>query len=64
MRAPLVIFAIITAISTAGLCAGESEISEFHDSLTEALRDMGMTPGDFRIRHDYAEPDQQAAPFL
>ncbi len=30
----------------------------FDAAVREALLDMGMTPGDMRIRHDYAEPDR------
>ena len=30
----------------------------FDRSLEEAFLNMGMTPADMRIRHDYAEPDK------
>ena len=64
MRAAIAIFIITVTISGVGTGAERAEIADFYDSLAGALSDMGMTPGDFRIRHDYAEPDVFRLPLV
>jgi hypothetical protein len=57
MRATAAIFIIMMLISCVGDATESEESAEFRGSLADALMDMGMTTEDFRIRHDYAEPD-------
>jgi len=64
MRTSVAILVITLTIS--GVCTGAERkgIAEYYESLADALSDMGMTPGDFRIRHDYAEPDVFRLPLV
>ena len=64
MRAAVIIFIMAITISGVGMGAERDPIAEFYDSLAGALLDMGMTPEDFRIRHDYAEPDVFRLPLV
>jgi hypothetical protein len=57
MRLAAGIIAVTMTISAVGNGADLGGDAEFYKALGGALADMGMTIGDFRIRHDYAEPD-------
>jgi HEAT repeat protein len=63
MRAAVI---LAIAIATSGICLGADRdgVTLFYDSMPDALMYMGMTPEDFRIRHDYAEPDVFRLPLI
>jgi HEAT repeat protein len=58
--------ALAFAISTAccALTATPDDIAAYNEDLAGALSNLGMTPADFRIRHDYAEPDVFRLPLV
>jgi len=64
MRLAAGIIAISITLSAMGAGAEQAGNAEFYEALTRALADMGMTTGDFRIRHDYAEPDVFRLPLI
>jgi HEAT repeat protein len=64
MRAAVVILVVTITLSGVGMGTERDKTAEFQASLAGALSDMGMTPGDFRIRHDYAEPDVFRLPLV
>jgi HEAT repeat protein len=57
MRATIPILAFMMLVLGTVANAEKISLDRFHESLTAALLDMGMTPEDFRIRYDYVEPD-------
>jgi hypothetical protein len=64
MRTAAVLITIGLALPTPGIAGEPSHVEEFYESLTGALLDMGMTPEDFSIRYDYAEPDVFRLPLV
>jgi HEAT repeat protein len=52
----LLLIPTLTPVPSLALEAGQYEA--FDGAIEEALLNMGMTPGDMRIRHDYARPDK------
>jgi HEAT repeat protein len=55
-------FVMVIAGPSAGL--GPEAAAGYHNDLRDALSNLGMTPSDFRIRHDYAEPDVFRLPLV
>ena len=64
MRTAIAVFILTILVSGVGTCADRESIGEFYTSLEEGLLDLGMTPEDFRIREDYADPDVFRLPLI
>ena len=50
--------ATVLLIPTLSLALTPDQYEAFDYAIEEAFLNMGMTPGDMRIRHDYAAPDK------
>ena len=57
---PAVAIAVAVSLLLPALCAAltADQHETFGRAIEEAFLNMGMTPADMRIRHDYAEPDK------
>jgi HEAT repeat protein len=64
MKSPVILSLLLLAFVYPVYGLNPAEVDQFEADLSEALLDMGMTPADFRIRHDYAVPDVFRLPLV
>ena len=64
MRHAILISTLVVIAAAACYGMSDDDLKTFTTNLSDALLDIGLTPDDSRIRHDYATPDSFRLPLI